>query len=1001
MVDDDVHKCIKQTISDKNYSKLSYEDIISYYVRSIYDVNESFFHKERFKDRNQYEQETIEKYSYNLQKLYKRCNFKTYSKNELCDKFRSGIRCEDIKAKLTKFPKTTLASTVGMAIALEKEKVMNDFINLALSMMNIYNTCKAEKFPEWFNRFEYVANKIEIPNDKIGIFFIKMIHNDVHKLVKNNYPNINFSKLSYNLMLNYYLNYFSNNNLERLNRCRFYCRVQYDDESLEDYINNLKEIFNKCNYLGDKSKKLCKQFLNGIRCNELKNYLEENPSVSINKMAKMSTLFERIKDILPYTKQALTMINIYNPINGDEFYVWLNKFEYVADMINVPHEKMVEFFNEMVIQNVHTYVKQSLPDVNFSELSYEKTVIHYLHYFYTSEVNINIKRFMCRNQYENETIDKYANNLWKLLNKCSNVNNQDELLLKKFFNGIHDDNIRNYLKQIFSLSFEDMVEKAINFSEEKKINSYVNEALKLININNTNNGDEFYVWLNKFEYVADMINVPDEKMVKFFNKMVNQNVHRYVKQSLPDVNFSVLPYEETVNHYLRHFLPCEVDLNIKRFMCRNQYENEAIDKYANNLWKLLYKCYNGNNQDELLLQQFINGIRDDNIRNYLHNLFGLSFKEMVEKAITFSEENKINSYVNKALKMINIYNSHIAEAFFSWYNKFEYVANKIDIPNEKIGKFFIKMVHDDVHKLVKENYPNINFSRLSSNFIINYYLIFFSNNNLERLNRSRFYCRVQYDDESLENYINNLKTIFNKCNYLSDQSKKLCKQFLNGIRCNELKKYLEKNPNASINEMEKNATLFERINDILPYKKKALTMINIYNPINSDIFYVWLNKFEYVADMINVPDEKMVKFFNEMVNQNVHTYVKQSLPDVNFSELSYEETVIHYLHYFYTSKVNINIKRFMCRNQYENETIDKYYYNLKKIYDKLDDITRQKINICQKFVNGIIDDDIRSHLNNISGLSFDEIVSYVIKYFPIPNQMNEPSKTTGTYKRNK
>ncbi|KAI4475978.1 hypothetical protein M0804_013963 [Polistes exclamans] len=95
--------------------------------------------------------------------MYMKCDYKTYGETRLCTKFLNGTFCEHIKAHLTEFLNITYAETVEIAIALEK-KVMTEFLNLALSIINTYNSAMQDEFHVWLKKFEYVADIIEVPD---------------------------------------------------------------------------------------------------------------------------------------------------------------------------------------------------------------------------------------------------------------------------------------------------------------------------------------------------------------------------------------------------------------------------------------------------------------------------------------------------------------------------------------------------------------------------------------------------------------------------------------------------------------------------------------------------------------------------------------------------------------------------------------------------------------------------------------------------------------------
>ncbi|KAI4474384.1 hypothetical protein M0804_014890 [Polistes exclamans] len=161
-----------------------------------------------------------------------------------------------------------------------------------------------------------------------------------------------------------------------------------------------------------------------------------------------------------------------------------------------------------------------------------------------------------------------------------------------------------------------MVQKAIEFAKINLKTYYCDHALLKIDIYKPETEGLFYAWLNKFEYVADMIEVPHDKMIEFFNKMIDPNVRTSVKQTFPFVNFSEHPYKDIINFYLRHFSPYEFDLHRARIWCREQYENETTEEYAESLQKIFYKCIPTNDLAERLFVQFVHGLRvNDEINN--------------------------------------------------------------------------------------------------------------------------------------------------------------------------------------------------------------------------------------------------------------------------------------------------------------------------------------------------------------------------------------------------
>ncbi|KAI4476678.1 hypothetical protein M0804_013399 [Polistes exclamans] len=504
-----------------------------------------------------------------------------------------------------------------------------------------------------------------------------------------------------------------------------------------------------------------------------------------------------------YRHRALSLMNIFTLENNKLFDTWLSKFEYTADIIEVPDNKMIEFFKKMVDHDVYIFIEESLNFVNFPELSYEEIIDHYLRYFdpnYFSD--LHLRRFTCRNQYLLESIEKYANNLRKIYNKCNVTRYRKERLCEKFINGIRDDEIRTYLKNFSDLSFDEMVAKAIEYTKVNDITHYLNKARVKIHTYNPNYKLPFYKWLNKFEYIAGILGIPNIKMVRFFNKMVDDGVHKTVKEANPSINFSTLSYENIIDYYLCYFAPSyESNLHRRRFNCRIQYLQEPVENYANNLRKIYNKCNYTYNSEKHLCNKFVNGIHDDELKTYLNETPDLSFKEMVVKAIEFTNGNDLSDYLIPARIMISVYSPEKEEVFYYWLNKFEFVADFIGVPNTKMVEFFNKMIISHVHKSVKETYKSVKLSELPYDEIINYYLRYFAPSYENDLHRSRFTCRMQYENETIEKYADSLRKIHNKCNNASNLEEELCRQFIIGIQDDIVRTYLTKMPRLSYDEM--------------------------------------------------------------------------------------------------------------------------------------------------------------------------------------------------------
>ncbi|KAI4476681.1 hypothetical protein M0804_013402 [Polistes exclamans] len=344
-------------------------------------------------------------------------------------------------------------------------------------------------------------------------------------------------------------------------------------------------------------------------------------------------------ELARYINPAISMIQIYNSKNTENFHDWLHKFEYVTN--KVLDNRILEYFNNMVDNDVHLAVKMTYPAINLSELPYEKIINFYIEYLAPSDdTDLHETRFLCRKQYKRETIDNYANSLKKLFDRCSKTFRLDEVLYKQFLNGIFDNEVKTILKKLHGFSFDEMVAFATELIKIKKITTYLQPAYSRLKTFHPINEEEFYEWLNKFEYVAGIIGVSsDDEIVKLFNTMVHTDIHARVQEYYSCVNFSELSYEEIVHRYLRCLsLSTKSYFHRKRLHCRKQYEQETIENYARVLHKLYDKCKYTDLSDKRLREHFLNGINDNKIKTYIRKYSDLSYDPMVAIAIAHSNE---------------------------------------------------------------------------------------------------------------------------------------------------------------------------------------------------------------------------------------------------------------------------------------------------------------------------------------------------------------------------
>ncbi|KAI4476679.1 hypothetical protein M0804_013400 [Polistes exclamans] len=841
---------------------------------------------------------------------------------------------------------------------------------------------------------------IEVPHKKMGELFTSMLDVDIddHKLNKNHlkYDDALYNH-SYDQILRSYSYLYLNIEEFEFHRNRFTCREQYIQEPLLKYASNLKKIFNKCNYGMHEEIKLCQQFLNGTRDDDIRIYLKKNPVLSFNDYVINAIAFAKANSITYYLNLAFPMINTYNPEKEGMFHTWLNRLEYVADMIEVPDNRMIEFFNNMVDNDVHYRVmQQTFSSVIFSVLPYEEIINYYILFFSSDcESDLHKNRFQYRYQYEEESIKKYADNLRKLYKNCGYKDNcSDKILCEQFICGIIGDDIRYHLSETLHLSFDKIVKKAITFLKDNQTTYYLNQTLSMMNIFKLDKEDSFSTWLTKFEFVANMIAVPYEIMGELFIKMLHDDVHKFINNNCETVNCLEFSYEQILDKY--RYLAFGIDklkFYRNRFINRKQFALESIENYAESLKKIYSKCFYISYFDNKISKQFINGLRDEELKNSFCTFPCMLFAETVAKVIQFKKTDIVSNYVKPAFTMINMFHPEEEERFYDWFNKFEYVTDIVGVPDDKLIEFFDEMIDNDVHKSVKKRFSSVNFFELSYEQLTNHYLRYYAFSYESNIHEKRFMCRTQYEKETIQKYVYNLRKILNKCNFTDNPIEKLIERFIDGIRDDDIRSYLNKSSFTSFTEIVAKAIEFEKSNDITHYINSAHSMINIYNPMKEGKFYEWLNKFEFVADFIKVPNNVMVKFFKKMVEYDIHTGVKQTFPCVIHFTLSYEAIINLYLRYFsFSCEFHFYKLRFLCRKQYETETIDKYAKCLYDLYDMYIDKRRMEEELCKQFLFGIRNDDIRTHLKQTPHLSFYETVEKAIAFEQgneISNSLNE------------
>ncbi|KAI4476668.1 hypothetical protein M0804_013389 [Polistes exclamans] len=463
MVHVKIQKRVQREFPAINFFELSYKDILNHYICYFNYSDEILSHRKPFQDRNHYEREAIIKYANILQNININGIYKNRLEKNIVKQYFYKLKSIELTKYLNEISELTVRFTE--AIKLAKAIILARYINPAFSMIKIYNSNNTRSFHDWLHKFEYVANITKVPDDKMLEYFYNMIDNNDHSAVELAYPEIKVSELSYEKIINLYLEHFDPS--YDLHKTRLLFRIQYKHETIESYANSIRKLSKKCTHIRELNEILREHFRNGIRDDEIRTVLNNFPRLSFDEMVEFAIELTNIKTITTYLKPTISMFRTYNNITEGAFYEWVNKFEYVTEIIELPGNKIIEFFKNMVHSDVHDIVKESNTSVKISDLSYEQIINHYLRCLCLStELTLHRERFMCRRQYEHETLQHFADSLWRIQYYCNYRDHLDERLRDKFHQGIYDENIKSYIDKYPDLSFDVMVAIAIVHSNE-------------------------------------------------------------------------------------------------------------------------------------------------------------------------------------------------------------------------------------------------------------------------------------------------------------------------------------------------------------------------------------------------------------------------------------------------------------------------------------------------------------------------------------------------------
>lgn len=155
---------------------------------------------------------------------------------------------------------------------------------------------------------------------------------------------------------------------------------------------------------------------------------------------------------------------------------------------------------------------------------------------------------------------------------------------------------------------------------------------------------DFLIWLNHFEYLADILEVPDDNKIYLLINMTDYCSLLLIRKAIAGAESEDNSYDTIINILINKYTPYrEKNAARYRFVNRYQFDCESARHYADTLTKLIDKCdCNNDDKTSLLLDQFINGLRSEQLRLQLKETRDLTFNIAVNIAESIELEGNKN-----------------------------------------------------------------------------------------------------------------------------------------------------------------------------------------------------------------------------------------------------------------------------------------------------------------------------------------------------------------------
>ncbi|XP_014611023.1 PREDICTED: uncharacterized protein LOC106790554 [Polistes canadensis] len=345
------------------------------------------------------------------------------------------------------------------------------------------------------------------------------------------------------------------------------------------------------------------------------------------------------------------------------------------------------------------------------------------------------------------------------------------------------------------------------------------------------------------------------------------------------------------------------------------------------------------------------------------------------------------------------------ENFIKWHNVVEETFNMLKIKNNRKSYVLLNILKSSVLTYVRSHVKPDDLFSIPYEMLVTILEEEYSPDGKFLSTMYRFTIRDQFKGESIENYYCTIKKLIDKFDNSPEAKSRLLFRFIYGLQNEKLRKDLLELSNITIykalliamkmefieessltycfedewlhnlqelrNEEERAGktgiiSVWDSNEKIL---ERVLSCLKKFDP-KKEHFIKWLDVLELLLDMSKIENNRRSYILLNVLESSVLTYVQSHVkPDDPFS-IPYEMLVtILDEEYSPYSKFQSLMSRFTFRDQMKGESIENYYYSLKKLNCKLDKGPSAKSNLLFRFIYGLQNKEICKQLQETPNLT--------------------------------